>query len=124
MKRFFGRKLNEKILIEGGEFTHLSRVLRLKVGDEIIACVDDKYDYHCQIEKVNKNDCLCQVLSKSLCQALPKRNIVLFQMMPKKEYFDSILAKSIELGVNKIIPFTSEYTMIKDIKKSACKPKL
>lgn len=116
MKRFFGRKQNDKIIIEGSEFVHLKKVLRITEGDEVIACVDDEFDYLCEVERINKNDCTLSVKEKTLCPALPKREITLFQMLPKKEYFDSIIAKSIELGVSKIIPFTSKYTMIKEIK--------
>ncbi len=116
MKRFFGRKNGDKIIIEGNEFNHLKKVLRMNEGDKIIANVDDEYDYFCTISKMGKNDCLANIDEIKLCQALPKRNITLFQMLPKKEYFDNIIAKSIELGINKIVPFTSQYTMIKDIR--------
>ena len=121
MKRFFGELHGDKIILSGQEFTHAKKVLRLNEGDDVIACVDDEYDYYCKIQKFNKNDCILDVFDKKLCPALPKRNIVLFQMLPKKEYFDNIIAKSIELGVSKIIPFTSEYTMIKDIKSERVK---
>lgn len=117
MKRFFGKKLNENIVIDGDEFVHLKKVLRMNEGDKIIACVNDEFDYYCTIAKINKNDCILEVDKKEKCPALPNKNIVLFQMMPKKDYFDNIIAKSIELGVNKIVPFTSEYTMIKTYKK-------
>lgn len=117
MKRFFGKFNGENIILSGQEFLHAKKVLRLNEGDEVIANTNDDYDYHCKIQKFNKNDCILTVLDKNLCPSLPKRNIVLFQMLPKKDYFDNIIAKSIELGVSKIIPFTSEYTMIKDIKK-------
>ena len=41
MKRFFGKKENDNIIIEGDEFFHLKKVLRLNEGDKIIACVND-----------------------------------------------------------------------------------
>lgn len=116
MKRFFGEKIKDKILIKDNEFNHLKKVLRMNEGDEIIACVNDEYDYFCSIEKINKNDALLNINEIKLNPAQPKKNIVLFQMLPKKEYLDNIIAKSVELGVSKIIPFTSKYTMIKDIK--------
>ncbi len=117
MKRFFGTFNGENIILSGQEFLHAKKVLRLNEGDEVIANINDEYDYHCKIQKFNKNDCVLTILEKTLCPSLPKKNIVLFQMLPKKEYLDNIISKSIELGVNKIVPFTSEYTMIKDIKK-------
>lgn len=117
MKRFFGKKLGENIIIEGNEFIHLKKVLRMTEGEKIIASINDEYDYYCTISKINKNDCILEIDEKQICPALPQRNITLFQMLPKKDYFDSILAKSVELGVSKIVPFISEYCMIKDIKR-------
>ena len=117
MKRFFGKKINDKILIEEGEFFHLRKVLRMNEGDKVIACINDENNYYCQIEKINKNDAILTIESVEKCPALPNRNITLFQMLPKKDYFDDILAKSVELGVSKIVPFTSEYTMIKTFKR-------
>ncbi len=117
MKRFFGEKQGEFIKISEGEFLHLKKVLRLGVGDKVIACLNDEYDYFCEIAVINKSDCLLKILSKEICPALPKKEIVLFQMLPKKEYLDNIIAKSIELGVSKIVPFISEYCMIKTLKK-------
>jgi len=117
MKRFFGKKQGDKIIIEDGEFFHLRKVLRMNEGDKVIACVNDENDYYCMIEKINKNDAILLIEDKEKCPALPNRNITLFQMLPKKDYFDDILAKSVELGVSKIVPFTSQYTMIKSFKR-------
>ncbi len=117
MKRFFGRFDGEKIIIEDGEFFHLSKVLRMHEGEKIIASVNDENDYFCVIEKMGKNSCIAGVERVEKCPALPKRKITLFQMLPKKDYFDDILAKSVELGVSRIVPFTSAYTMMKNFKR-------
>lgn len=34
MKRFFGKKLGENIIIEGNEFIHLKKVLRMTEGEK------------------------------------------------------------------------------------------
>lgn len=118
MKRFFGEKFGEnKILLKDNEFFHLRKVLRMNEGEKVIACINDENDYYCEIEKINKNDCILSIESIEKCPALSNRNITLFQMLPKKDYFDDILAKSVELGVNRIVPFTSQYTMIKTFKR-------
>lgn len=129
MRRFFGRLSGDKIIVDGNEFFHLKKVLRMEVGDQLIACVNDDYDYYCHIEKMDKSSALLSIDEKKLSPAEPKKNIVLFQMMPKKDYFDSILPKAIELGVSEIYFFTSSYTMVKTFKrerideqvKTACK---
>ena len=117
MKRFFGKKVNDKILIDGDEFVHLKKVLRMVEGDKFIASVNDEYDYYCTIERINKNDCVASIDNQEVCPALPNKNITLFQMMPKKDYFDSILAKSIELGISTLQPFTSAWTQNKTFKR-------
>ena len=117
MKRFFGKKTNNQILIDGEEFLHLKKVLRMQEGDKVIACINDENDYHCTIARLNKNDCLLDIDKIDKCPAIPNHDITLFQMMPKKDYFDSIIAKSIELGVNKIVPFSSEFTQNKILKR-------
>ena len=42
-------------------------------------------------------------------------------MMPKKEYFDNIIPKAIELGVSEIQFFTSKWTMLKTFKEERVK---
>lgn len=117
MRRFFGKKENDKILIDGSEFNHIKKVLRMDEGDKLIAYINDEFEYQCTIFKMNKDNCLCVIDDKTPCVALPKKEITLFQMMPKKEYFDAILPKAIELGVNEIYFFTSDYTMVKTFKR-------
>lgn len=117
MRRFFGKKLNDNIIINDSEYNHIKKVLRMKEGDSLIAYINDEYEYYCTIEKMNKDECICFIDKKEPCKALPNKNITLFQMMPKKEYFDNIIPKSIELGVNEIYFFTSEFTMLKDFKR-------
>lgn len=117
MRRFFGKIQNEEIKIDGSEYNHIKKVLRMREGDELIAYVNDAYEYTCKIQKMEKDFCICEILDKKFCSALPKREITLFQMIPKKEYFDNILPKAIELGVSDIQFFTSEFSMIKDFKR-------
>ncbi len=117
MRRFFGRKENGKIILEDSEFFHLNKVLRMKVGEDVIASINDENDYYCKIARLSKNSCELEIERVEKCRALPKNNLVLFQMMPKKEYFDNILPKAIELGVSEIYFFTSSRVMIKDFKR-------
>lgn len=121
MKRFFGKKENNDILIDGDEYFHLKKVLRLNEGDKIIACINDENDYYCTLQKFEKDFCRCHIDEVKINEGAPKRNIVLFQMMPKKEYFDNIIPKAIEMGVSEIQFFTSEWTMVKAFKEERVK---
>lgn len=117
MKRFFGQKVGENIVFEGGEALHIRQVLRMREGEAIIACINDENDYYCTLIDVGKTKAVAKIDEVKKCEALPKKNIVLFQSMPKRDYFESILPKAIELGVSKIVPFKSKFTVNHDFKR-------
>ena len=117
MKRFLGEKENDYIKISNDEFFHLKKVLRMKEGDQLIAIINDENDYYCTISQMNKDYCICNIDKVEKNLANPQKDITLFQMLPKKEYLDSIVPKSIELGIKNLFFFTSQWTMIKTIKQ-------
>lgn len=108
MRRFFGRLEKDKIVVEGEELKHLSSVIRLKEGDEFICVTGDEFDYVCKILSVDKKRAEAQVLEKSKNKSNPKKNLVLFQALIKKDNFELVLQKAVELGMSKVIPFVSE----------------
>ena len=110
MKRFFGKKNGEYILIENDELLHLSKVLRKKIGDQIVCCCNDNFDYFCSIENIDKKVCKAKIEKITKCPALPNKDITLFQALPKKEYLDEIVFKAVELGVNTLQLFVSNYS--------------
>lgn len=115
MRRFFGRLENGNIIIEGDEFNHLKNVLRLTVGTEVVVSTGDDYEYVCQIDTMQpaKKCAECKVIGQHLCEANPKKNIVLFQALPKKDKLEFIVQKATEIGVSRIVPFDSEYVIAK-----------
>ena len=115
MRNFFGRKNGDKIVIENEEFNHLKNVLRLGVGVEILVSLNDEFSRHCVIEKMNKNFAECREIDKKKCEANPQKNIVLFQAIAKREKFDFILQKATEIGITRIVPFASEYCVVKKV---------
>ena len=109
MRRFFGRLENGKIVLDGDEFNHLKNVLRMGVGSQIIASLNDEFDYVCRVEKLGKNFAVCEIENKQVCPANPTKNIVLFQAVAKGDKFEFIIQKGTEIGVTKIVPFESEF---------------
>ena len=82
MKKFFIEKenlQNERAVISGDEFFHLSKVLRSQVGEKVRILVGDEFVYNAEIESINKHEAICKILGKEFCLANPKRNIVIFQ---------------------------------------------
>ncbi len=113
MRRFFGEKDGDKILIKGDEFNHLKNVLRLKVGEEIIVSLNTKFEYVCEIVAIGKGVATCKINGESECLKNPTKNIVLFQAVAKKPKFEFIVQKATEIGMSEIVPFMSEYCIAK-----------
>ena len=117
MKRFFGKRVNNTINFEEGEAQHIRQVLRLNAGDKVIGMLNDDNDYYCTITEISKQKVVAEINEIKPNIANPQKDITLFQAMPKREYFENIVTKTIELGVNKIVPFISKWTVNHDYKK-------
>lgn len=116
-KRFFVDKSNisgENILLCSDEHLHLSKVMRLRVGD-VVECFYDGSDVlTCRIDEINKNDTHLTILSTYPCDSNPSIDITLFQALPKLDKLELITQKICEIGATCIVPFTSRFCIAKD----------
>lgn len=113
LKRFFVENniINNQIVLTDVEHNHLSNVLRLRVGDNVICVVGDGYDYECEIVSIDKKSSTLKVLSKIENIYDPKVNITVYQGVIKGDNMPLITQKLNEIGVTKLVPFTSKYTV-------------
>lgn len=101
---------SEVVRIDGNEHHYATRVLRLKKGQtvELITpngCMD------AVLESISTDTAHVRPLSSPVIKKEPVISISLFQGIPDHlEKLELIVQKSVELGVNRIIPFTSRYT--------------
>ncbi len=92
------------------EFHYATRVMRLKSGDpvELInseGCMDGV------LQSVSAGTAIVRILSRPRIVNEPSVSITLFQGIPDHlEKLEFIVQKSVELGVERIVPFTSRYT--------------
>lgn len=113
MRRFFGEKVNDKIVISGEEYNHLKNVLRLKIGDEVLVSINTEVEYVCEVESFEKMSAVCKINGEHLCEGNPKKEITLFQAITKRPKFEFIVQKATEIGVTTVVPFVSEYVIAK-----------
>lgn len=93
-----------EISIEGSDVNHIRNVLRLEIGDWVVACDGHDRDYVSRIQSIDKDQVILQVEKvQSTGTELPAR-ITLFQGIPKKEKMELIIQKAVELGVYEIVP--------------------
>ncbi|HPZ71519.1 MAG TPA: RsmE family RNA methyltransferase, partial [Peptococcaceae bacterium] len=107
MHRFFVPKEainNGKVLIQGQEFAHLSRVLRLTIGDVVAVFDGVGHEYAGRITALRKNEALVEVQEKPAPSKESPLELWLVQGIPKGEKMELIIQKATELGVRGIIP--------------------
>ena len=128
MHRFFVEEPGmgeDRITITGGDVNHIKNVLRMSAGDQI--CVingQNNKEYYCEITDIGVDAVetkICEI--READQELPNQ-IVLFQGLPKSDKMELIIQKAVELGVYRIVPVSTDRTVVKlDAKKEANKRK-
>lgn len=115
--RFFVNTIDNIVKIDGEEFFHLSKVLRLKVGDEVECICEDDYLYSGVITNISKNLATVKIINKIINVKNPKVNVTVFQALPKGDKLDLIVQKLAEIGVTTLQPFVSKYCVVKTCNK-------
>ncbi len=116
MRRFFvtsDKIVDTQVFIDGDEARHIATVLRSQPGDVVIVFNGSEYEHEVRLISVTSSMVTGQVLSSRLTTAEPPVAITLVQGLAKGEKMDYIIQKSVELGVNRIIPVQTERSVVK-----------
>lgn len=113
MRRFFisaAQISHAQALLRGAEFHHLRRVLRLEVGAQV-TLKDDLGREHCGvIAQLSPSEAII-ALTATTDIADRRFSLTLVQGMLKGPKMDLVIEKATELGVNRILPFYSTFTV-------------
>ena len=116
MPKFFIDKTQidgEIIKITGEDSHHISRSLRMAVGEKITLTDNEAIEYDCTLEHFGDGYVLAKITEQRHSQSEPEIRVHLFQALPKGEKLDFIIQKSVECGVFDITPFESEHCIVK-----------
>ena len=103
MNRFFVEKENitdSSAVLYGEDVKHISSVLRLRTGDEVMLCDGIGMDYHARITAISKAEVHFDILSSSTALTEPQCSLTLFQGLPKAGKLETIIQKCVELGIS------------------------
>ena len=113
--------IDSQFHITGQDAHHLSKVVRLKVGEKIRVSVSDGTNYICQVSDFQDKDLIASVVEQVPSTELPNK-IYLFQAIPKGDRMETIIEKCVELGAFEIIPVEMKNCIVKlDEKKKKSK---
>lgn len=105
MAWFFTPEIShDKFEITGEDAKHISKSLRMKVGEALTLCTLDGKRHECEIESFTTDSVIVNVLSSTVCEQEPSVKITLFMALTKGDKMDDIVQKSVELGVYEIVP--------------------
>lgn len=108
---------NKIVAISGEKARYISSVLRCVSGD-IINITDDKgSSYSAIIISSTKKEIRAEITGKQVIDTESPVDITLLQGLLKGEKMDFVIQKSVELGVNRIIPVITERSQIRETKK-------
>lgn len=102
--------IDGKVLISGTDSEHLSRVRRVKKGTEVMLRADSGKGFIARVDEVTKEGILTTIIDElKTDNSIP--DITLYMALLKGGNFEFIIQKTVELGVNRIIPVFTERTI-------------
>ncbi|MCL2080656.1 MAG: 16S rRNA (uracil(1498)-N(3))-methyltransferase [Oscillospiraceae bacterium] len=110
LRRFFwsGEAHNGTVLLTGSEARHISKVLRIEIGQSVVMCDGQCGDYQAVVEQIGNNGVKLRIGERTASENEPALNAALFLAYTKGEHLDFAVQKSVELGAGEIHLFTSE----------------
>lgn len=124
MPRFFVKteqiKDNE-ITIIGEDFKHIKNVLRKQLGENIEICNQETGKlYKCEISEIKDGKIINKIIEEQSSEE-ERIKVDIYQGLPKADKMELIIQKSIELGVNAIIPVEMKRCVVKLDEKAGSK---
>lgn len=101
------------ISLAGDEFNHIINVSRKRVDDVLQMIDGNGSDITAQITSINKKDLSLKIVDIKPSVAETTNDVTVFQALVKGDKFELITQKLTELGVKKIVPFSSEFCQVK-----------
>ena len=112
MPRFFVNaedEQNGEFLLTGDDARHISRSLRMALGDALTLSDGEGNEYLCRLTAFSDDCVTATVETRRKGATEPPVYIRLFQAYPKSDKLEYIIQKAVELGVSEIVPFYSEF---------------
>ncbi len=92
---------------------HLAKVLRARSGDEVVLFNGDGREFSGVIESVRGNRVAAAVGAPRVVDLESRIAITLVQCLPRGEKMDFVVQKATELGVARIVPVTSQRSVVR-----------
>ncbi len=118
MPRFFIssevlRDGDTSFVITGDDAHHISRSLRMRVGEALTLCDGCGTDYQCEISEITQGQVTLSILTEEKNLTEPPYEATVYQALVKGDKFDTVIQKSVECGATKIVPLITSRCTVK-----------
>lgn len=103
----------ERVALEGALAQRLSKVLRLRAGEEITLFDGSGDDFRARIERLDARGGEAQVLERLAGAPESRTRVHLYQSITKGERFEWLVEKATELGVASVTPLITARSVVK-----------
>ncbi len=98
----------------GPEQSHqVCHVLRLKVGDSIVALDNTGVEYDVRLTAVSRSGTVGRITGQRPAAGEPTAELVLFQSLLAREKFEWVLQKGTEVGVAQFVPVLTDRSLLR-----------
>ncbi len=103
----------ERVALKGDTARQLARVLRARLGDEIIVLDNTGWEYQVTLDSISPGQVLGSIKQRYQSSGETRVAITLVQAVLKAEKFEFVLQKGTELGVSAFVPVFCDRTVPK-----------
>ncbi|MGM0900132.1 MAG: 16S rRNA (uracil(1498)-N(3))-methyltransferase [Bacillota bacterium] len=124
MQRYFvnGPSKDSRFYIEGEDYHHIVRVMRMKQGDQIICVSPNGESAICEIAEITGEQAVADIVQWNVDSSELPIQITIASGLPKGDKLELIIQKGTELGAFGFVPFVAARSIVKwDEKKSSKK---
>lgn len=115
MFNFFVNSNNRQgngFVITGSDFNHIVNVLRMSIGDTFLVSCDGISNL-CEIKNIDADAVVVDIIEENYNDTTLPIKIYLFQGLPKADKMELIIQKTVELGVEEIVPVEMSNCVVK-----------
>lgn len=106
---FIGVAKGSTLSVQGEVAQQISRVLRMRPGDEVLLLDGRGYEYKVKLVEVGKEAIKGEALSKTAVKTEPTHSVTLYlSLLNKPDKFEWALQKCTELGAARFVPVIAE----------------
>ena len=99
--------------ISGEEAQHISRVLRMKKGDEVTLCDGEGMFYEAVLSDFSDKMVTAEITSSRRAETEPNVQVTVFQGVPKNPKLETIIQKLTEIGAVRLVPVDTKRAVAK-----------